>query len=409
MENRAKLIEDLRQKWTEVYPYLDERSKRILAGAESKAIGVGGKAIVHEATGLDWKTISKGEQEIASRRATEDGVGKSIRQPGGGRKRKTEQEPSLEERLEALVEPHTKGDPMRPLRWTSKSTYKLSEELKAEGISASPNTIGNILANLDYSLQLNRKEKEGGKNIDRNAQFEFINDKVAQFILEGKAAISVDTKKKENIGEYKNGGREYHKSGKAPQVKVYDFKDEKLGKVAPYGVYDIGSNKGWVNVGVSSDTAEFAVNSIRKWYYRLGQADYRNTDELLITADGGGSNGTRSRLWKVELQKLADEIQKTIHVCHLPPGTSKWNKIEHKMFCFITMNWRGKPLISQQAVVQLIGNTTTKNGLMIQAELDENTYKKGIIVSDEALEKVNLIADKFHGEWNYSIIPNQKI
>lgn len=387
---------------------MDERSKRILAGAESQAIGVGGKAIVHEATGLDWKTIGKGEQELASRRNIEGDVGKPIRQPGGGRKQKTEHVPSLAGRLEALVEPHTKGDPVRPLRWTSKSTYKLSEELKREGISASPNTIGSILAKLDYSLQLNRKEKEGGKNTDRNEQFEFINNKVAQFISEGKAAISVDTKKKENIGEYKNGGREYHKNGKAPQVKVYDFIDEKLGKVAPYGVYDIGSNKGWVNVGVSSDTAEFAVNSIRKWYYRMGQTDYRDTGELLITADGGGSNSTRSRLWKVELQTLADEIQKTIHVCHLPPGTSKWNKIEHKMFCFITMNWRGKPLISQQAVVQLIGNTTTKSGLKIQAELDENTYIKGIVVSDEALEKVNLTEAKFHGEWNYSIAPNQK-
>jgi len=388
---------------------LDERSKRILAGAESKAIGAGGKAIVHEATGLDWKTIQKGENEISSRSIGEGEASKAIRRPGGGRKQKTEQIPSLEERLETMVGPHTKGDPVRPLRWTSKSTYKLSEELEREGISVSPNTVGKVLTKLDYSLQLNRKEKEGGSHADRDAQFEFINDKVVRFISEGKAAISVDAKKKENIGEYKNGGREYHKSGKAPQVKVYDFTDEKLGKVAPYGVYDIGSNKGWVNVGVSSDTAEFAVNSIRRWYYRMGQAEYRDTDELLITADGGGSNGSRSRLWKVELQKLANEIRKTIHICHLPPGTSKWNKIEHKMFCFITMNWRGQPLISRQVVVQLIGNTTTKSGLIIKAELDENGYKKGIIVSDEEFEKVNLIEDKFHGEWNYIIAPNQKV
>lgn len=406
MKNRSKLVQDLQWKWEQLSPYLDERSRRIFAGTESRLIGFGGKSIVHEATGLDWKTISKGELELSEPPSTDTDDRKSIRKKGGGRKRKVDQIPFLSDRLEALVSPHTKGDPMCPLLWTSKSTYKLSEALKAEGISVSHSTIGNILESMGYRLHLNRKEQEGGDTPDRNEQFEFINKKVSQFILEGKAAISVDAKKKENIGNYKNGGREYHKKGEAPQVKIYDFVDEKLGKVAPYGIYEMNSNKGWVNVGISCDTAEFAVNSIRKWYYRMGQHEYGETKELLITADGGGSNGSRCRLWKVELQKLADEIQKTIHVCHLPPGTSKWNKIEHKMFCFITMNWRGKPLVSQQAVVQLISNTTTLKGLKIQAELDENIYKKGITVSDDELGKVNLIREEFHGDWNYKIVPN---
>jgi transposase len=402
MENRANVITELRKKWEQMSPFLDERSRRIWTGVESRQIGLGGKTILHEATGMSRRAIAKGEQEMASR-ATVD---KRIRRAGGGRKRKTEKIPNLVERLEDLVEPYTKGDPVRPLRWTSKSTHKLSAELKSEGISVSHKTVGRILENLNYSLQLNRKEKEGGEHTDRDAQFEFINNKVEQFISGGKAAVSVDTKKKENIGNYKNGGREYHKSGEAPKVKVYDFIDKELGKVAPYGVYDMGLNKGWVNVGISSDTAAFAVNSIRSWYCQMGQAQYAKTDSLLITADCGGSNSHRGRLWKVELQKLADEIHKTIHVCHFPPGTSKWNKIEHKMFCFITMNWRGKPLISQQTVVQLISNTTTKSGLTIKAALDENTYQKGITVSDEELAKVNLVEEKFHGEWNYKIEPN---
>ena len=402
MGNRENVITELRQKWEQISPFLDERSRRIWTGVESSQIGVGGKTILHEATGMSRRSIARGEREEASHGKG----GERIRCVGGGCKLKAEKIPNLVERIEALVEPHTKGDPMRPLRWTSKSTHKLSEELKSEGISVSHNTVGSILQSLDYSLQLNRKEKEGGEHPDRNAQFEFINNKVGRFIKEGNAAISVDTKKKENIGNYKNNGREYHKKGEAPKVKVYDFIDEKLGKVAPYGVYDIGSNKGWVNVGISSDTAAFAVNSIRRWYHQMGKTVYGGTDSLLITADCGGSNSHRGRLWKVELQKLADEIGKTIHVCHFPPGTSKWNKIEHKMFCFITMNWRSEPLISRQTVVQLIGSTTTKSGLTIKAELDEAVYQKGVVVSDEELAKVNLIPEKFHGEWNYQIEPN---
>lgn len=295
---------------------------------------------------------------------------------------------------------------MRPLRWTSKSTYKLSEQLNAEGFQISPNTVGSILKGLEYSLQLNRKEKEGGEHEDMDAQFEHINKQIELFHSQGNATISVGTKKKEKICNYKNGGQEYHRKGQAPKVKVHDFKDEELGKVAPYGIYDIGMNKGMANMGISNDTAAFAVNSIRTWYYQMGQPVNGKTEDIMITADCGGSNSNRCRLWKAELQKPANEIRKTIHVNHLPPGTNKWNKIEHKMLCFITMNWRWKPLITHQAVIQLIGNTTTKSGLTIKAILDENTYKKGIKVNDEELQKVNTTADKFHGEWNYKIAPD---
>jgi len=404
MNSNAKIVEDLTQKWDVMSPYLDERSRRIWAAVEADRLGWGGVTLVSKATGLRRKTISKGKKEIKDPLKQGD----RLRKKGGGRKGKKEVFPNLLEQLEQLVQPHTKGDPMRPLRWSSKSTYKLSEELKLKGYDVSPNTVSNMLKEEGYSLQLNRKDREGSTHKDRDAQFKFINNKVSEFILLGKAAISVDTKKKENIGNYKNGGREYHKKGGAPKVKVHDFKDKELGKVAPYGVYDIAINKGWVSVGISKDTAQFAVNSIRNWWYKMGQALYGQTKEILITADGGGSNSSRSRLWKVELQKLADEIDKTIHISHFPPGTSKWNKIEHKMFCFITQNWRGQPLISRQVVVQLIANTKTKTGLTIEAVLDENDYKTGIKVSDEQLSKVLLSRENFHGEWNYFISPNNK-
>lgn len=402
MKNTFELEKDLSKKWGVLLPLLNERSKRIWAGMEAKIIGHGGISLLERVTGLTRKTISKGIKEINN----EDVKGNHIRASGGGRKSKQFIYPDLLAQLELLVSPYTKGNPMNPLRWTSKSTYKLAEELQVQGYEITSRTVGRLLKEQNYSLQLNRKEKEGASNKDRDAQFKFLNKKVAKFIGLGQAAISVDTKKKENIGNYKNAGREYHKKGEAPKVKVHDFKDKKLGKVAPYGIYDIGINKGWVSVGISSDTAQFAVNSIRTWWYEMGETTYINTSEILITADGGGSNSSRSRLWKVELQKLADEIQKTIHVCHFPPGTSKWNKIEHKMFCFITQNWRGKPLISQQTVVQLIANTTTKSGLTIKAALDENDYQIGIKVTDEELAKVNLKKNKFRGEWNYSIKPN---
>jgi len=399
MKTSSELEKDLSEKWTVLLPLLNERSKRIWAGTEAKVIGHGGISLLEKVTGLTRKTISKGIKEI-NMGLLEDSP---IRASGGGRKSKQLIYPDLLSQLDLLVSPHTKGDPMNPLRWTSKSTHKLAKELQVQGYEITSKTVGRLLKQQDYSLQLNRKEKEGNANKDRDAQFKFLNKKVAKFIRSGNAAISVDTKKKENIGNYKNSGREYHKKGEAPKVKVHDFKDKKLGKVAPYGIYDIGVNKGWVSVGISSDTAQFAVNSIRTWWYEMGEAIYGDTSEILITADGGGSNSSRSRLWKVELQKLANEIRKNIHVCHFPPGTSKWNKIEHKMFCFITQNWRGKPLISRQTVVQLIANTTTKSGLIIKAALDENDYQTGIKVTDEELAKVNLKKYKFRGEWNYSI------
>ncbi len=403
MKYRSSQEKTLKEKWLTLLPLLNERSKRIWAATEAKAIGYGGISLMSRVTGLRRKTISRGIVEIQSGKSNTS----AIRQPGGGRKSKQQAYPDLVEQLELLVADHTKGDPTIPLRWTSKSTYKLAEELRNKGYDLKSRTVGRILKEQGYSLQLNRKEKEGENHPDRDSQFKFINSQVSTFIESGKAAISVDTKKKENIGNYKNKGREYHKKGQAPKVKVHDFKDKKLGKVAPYGIYDMGINKGWVSVGISSDTAQFAVNSIRTWWYEMGKDLYDHTSEILVTADGGGSNSSRSRLWKVELQKLSNELNKSIQICHFPPGTSKWNKIEHKMFCFITQNWRGRPLISRQTVVQLIANTTTKSGLVIKAALDENEYKTGIKISDEELKKVNLHRNEFHGNWNYTIKPNQ--
>jgi hypothetical protein len=395
VKDSSHKIAEVRAKYKSLQRYLNEKSRRIWAATESEAIGWGGLKIVCEATGLSKPTVVKGRKELRSEQVF-DG---RLRKKGGGRKPLIAGNKELEHRLDVLIEPYTKGDPMNPLRWTSKSTYKLSGQLCKEGKSISPSSVGRLLKQQGYSLQGNRKDEEGGQHQYRDAQFEFINEKVKRFLSENKAAISVDTKKKENIGNYKNGGREYHRKGAAPRVKVHDFKDKKLGKVAPYGIYDIGQNEGFVNVGISRDTAEFAVNSIRCWWYQMGKERYGGTTEILITADCGGSNGYRTRLWKVELQKLANELNKIIHVCHFPPGTSKWNKIEHKMFCYISKNWRGKPLISREAVVQLIGNTSTNTGLIIQ--------QRGIKVSDEELAAVNVVKEDFHGEWNYSIHPKR--
>lgn len=322
-----------------------------------------------------------------------------------GEKKITEKSPDLLNSLDKLVSPLTRGDPESVLRWTCKSTYKLAKELKRQGYQVSRQTIGRLLKSLGYSLQAPSKTDEGGNHPDRNAQFEYINNKVSAFQIAGYPVISVDAKKKENIGNYANKGREYQLKGEPERVKVYDFPDKKKGKVTPYGVYDIDRNEGFVNVGISYDTAMFAVNSIRKWWYQKGKVIYPDSCAILITADGGGSNGSRVRLWKIELQKLANEIQKEIYVCHFPPGTSKWNKIEHKMFCYISGNWRGKSLISRQVVINLIGNTTTDKGLTIDAELDENIYEKGIKISDKHLAEVNLEKDEFHGNWNYCIKP----
>ena len=382
---------------------LSENGRRKWAALQAQKLGFGGKSALHRVTGLDYKTINRGIKEIA----TGDGLEKGrIRHRGSGRKRLTDQQPGLLSCLEMLVESSTCGDPQTALKWTSKSIAHLHEEILKHGYQISAKSVYNLLVELGYSLQANRKVIEGGNHPDRDGQFSFIHDKVTKFQQDGLPVISVDTKKKELIGNYKNSGREYHKKGQSPAVNVYDFLDKEKGKVAPYGVYDLDKNKGWVSVGISSDTAEFAVNSIRHWWLEMGQKHYEKASAIYINADGGGSNGTRNRLWKKELQLFANEINKEIHVSHFPPGTSKWNKIEHRMFCFISQNWRGKPLIDTATVVSLIGNTRTNSGLEIKAKLDERIYQKGIKVSDEELAKINLYKETFHGEWNYTIKQN---
>jgi hypothetical protein len=331
-----------------------------------------------------------------------------LRREGGGRKRCSEADPQLVEALLSLVEPMTRGDPMSPLLWTCKSTSNLAEALTRQGHPVSPRTVGRLLSADGYSLQSNRKTKEGGAHPDRNAQFEHINVMVQRFQHRGQPVISVDTKKKELIGEFKNGGREWRPKGEPEEVKIHDFVDAELGKVIPYGVYDLSQDKGWVSVGIDHDTARFAVEAIRRWWKKMGTKRYGDARELLITADGGGSNGSRCRLWKVALQELASKLGMPIHVCHFPPGTSKWNKIEHRMFCHITQNWRGRPLVSHEVVIQLIANTRTKAGLKIRAELDQGRYPTGIRVSDDELAALQLKPAKFHGDWNYALLPARK-
>lgn len=399
---REETVEDIRTKYHDISFCLNERSRRIWAATEAKSFGRGGITLVSEGTGIDPKTIRKGLLELDEKHGGPDD---RVRRTGGGRKKLSETHNSLLDDLESLVEPDSRGDPETPLRWTSKSTYKLSEELKNEGYSVCQRTVCSLLADLGYSLQANKKTKEGTNHPDRDKQFRYIYERVKYFQSHNNPVISVDTKKKENIGEFKNAGREYHKLGTPIEVNGHDFADKNLGKVSPYGVYDVSKNQGWVNVGISADTAEFAVHSIRCWWYIMGKKAYPRTRELLITADCGGSNGYRLRLWKVELQKLATELESRISVCHFPPGTSKWNKIEHKMFSYITKNWRGRPLITRETVVKLIASTKTTKGLEIRAMLDENIYQKGIKVADEELATVHLVQADFHGEWNYTIMP----
>jgi hypothetical protein len=386
--------------------FLDERGTRLWCATKAMVYnqfyGRGGVTAVHEATGVSRRRIYAGIKEIEQFDQIKKGL---IRKTGGGRKPITEKYPGLLRDLEHLVEPLSRGDPQSPLRWTCKSTRKLAQELNSQGYSISPPKVGDLLKQLDYSLQSNRKTEEGGTHPDRNAQFEYINNRVKLFQKEKQPVISVDTKKKENIGNYKNAGQEYHQKGHPEKTKVYDFIDKELGKVAPYGIYDIVNNNGFVNVGITSDTAEFAVNSIRNWWSVMGRRAFPKAKKLLITADGGGSNGYRVRLWKLELQKLVNKLNLTIYVCHFPPGTSKWNKIEHKMFSFISKNWRGKPLVTRETVINLISHTTTKTGLTIKAKLDENKYQTGIKVADEEFEKINIEKSTFHGEWNYIIKP----
>ena len=394
----------VRKKYQSIRKSLNEKSRRLWCAAEALAIGKGGIAIVHAATQISRPTIYSGIREIQQKSRQKKSKNR-IRKKGGGAKLTVNKTPEILQALEVLVEPATKGHPESPLLWTNKGLRKLSEELKKQGFNASPNTVALLLKKLGYSLQLNRKEKEGKTVPDRNAQFEHINEKVMAFHREGQPVISVDTKKKELVGNFKNGGREYRKKGDPIEVNAHDFPEPGEGKVAPYGVYDIGKNKGWVGVGITSDTAQFAVNTIRNWWFKMGKKDYPKIKKLMITADCGGSNGNRVKLWKWELQKLANELDVDIHVCHFPPATSKWNKIEHKMFSYITQNWRGVPLISKEAIVQLIGSTKTSKGLEIQAQIDYRDYQKGIEVDDEDFESIALTRDKFHGEWNYTISP----
>jgi len=394
----------MRAKYKSLSTQLDERALRLCAAADARMLGYGGVSFVAKAAGLSRTTLYSGANQPGSEEQSEPG---RIRRPGGGRKSKTERDETLLRDLDRLLDPVTRGDPMSPLRWTCKSTPKLASELKAMGHEVSQATVWRLLDELDYSMQSNRKSREGGSHADRNAQFEFINSTVKEFLGRGLPAISVDTKKKELVGEFKNAGQEWEKKGSPALVDVYDFPNKKLGvgKVSPYGVYDMARNEGWVSVGITHDTAEFAGESIRRWWGRMGQGVYPKAKELLITADGGGSNGVRVRLWKVVLQELSDELGLTIQMRHFPPGTSKWNKIEHRMFCHITENWRARPLVDYLTVVNLISHTGTSKGLSIRAELDESDYPTGKTVSDEQMAKLRITREAFHGEWNYSFTP----
>lgn len=384
---------------------MDERTRRLWAATEARALGRGGISRVAEATGLTPVTIRAGLRELEQpdRAATVRLGGQ--RRSGGGRKRLTVQAPDLLRTLEVLVDPVTRGDPQSPLRWTCKSAAKLAAELQARGQGVSPRTVNTLLHELGYSLQANRKTLEGSQHPDRNAQFRYINRLSKVFQRRGQPVVSVDTKKKELVGHFKQGGREWQPVGQPHPVRIYDFVQTDLGKAIPYGIYDPSANQGWVSVGVDHDTAVFAVETLRRWWRHMGRQTYPQAKCLLITADGGGSNGSRYRLWKVQLQQLANETGLTISVCHFPPGTSKWNKIEHRLFCHITENWRGRPLISHEVVVNLIGSTTTHTGLKIRAELDENRYPTGQKVTAQQMSELSIKRHKFHGEWNYTLMP----
>ena len=391
-------------RFTALDPVLDERGRRRFAAAEARTAGRGGIAAVARITGLARSTIGRGLAEL--RGTASDAVARGrTRRPGGGRKKLTDTDATLLADLQGLVEPATRGDPQAPLLWTSRSLRNLAAALQAMGHRVCHNVVANLLRQLEYSLQSNRKTREGTNNPDRDAQFDHINTEVKAALAAGQPAISVDTKKKELVGDFKNAGRELRPKGQPEPVRVHDFKIPELGRAVPYGVYDIAGNTGWVSVGIDHDTASFAANAIRRWWQTMGRARYPEARSLLITADCGGSNGARVRLWKRELQALADEFGFPITVCHLPPGTSKWNKIEHRLFSFITQNWRGKPLVSYQTIVQLIAATTTRTGLNVKCEVDAASYPAGVKVSDDDMAMLNLTAHEFHGEWNYTITP----
>ena len=395
----------IRERFRAVERGLNERSRRLLAAAEAKSAGHGGIAAASRATGVARSTIGRGLRDLG----TPASLSGLVRRPGGGGPTLSEKDPTLLEDLRQLVEPATMGDPMRSLMWVSKSHAKLASALRQSGHKIADSSIPKLLGLLKYSRQVNRKTLEGSHNPDRNAQFEHINAAVIATQDRGQPVISIDTKKKELIGAFKNGGSDYREQGCPDKVNVHDFVDKDLGKVAPYGVYDVTANVGCVSVGISNDTAQFAVNSIRCWLDVMGRERYPDMNQLMITADGGGSNGSRVRLFKIELQKLADETGLTLKVCHYPPGTSKWNKIEHRLFCHITQTWRGKPLTSREAVVELIASTTTKTGLTVRCELDTRDYPKGIKVSDADMATLNIKGDIFHPEWNYTISPRSVI
>lgn len=398
-------LDELRSRWQLAVPFLDERGRRLFAANEALALGFGGVTATAVATGLARSTINRGIDELRSAR---NDIDWRVRRPGGGRRSAVAHQPDLPAALETLIEAAIRGDPCSPLRWVSRSRRHLVKALAEQGFKASQRVVARLLRDLNYSCQANSKTREGGKHPDRNAQFEHINTAVKAAINAGEPAISVDTKKKELVGDFKNNGRELRPKGQPEAVRVHDFKIPELGKVAPYGVYDIAANHGWVSVGIDADTAAFAVESIRRWWDKLGRRRYPHATCLTITADCGGSNGVQVRLWKRELQRFANETGLKVTVAHLPPGTSKWNKIEHRLFAFITMNWRGKPLLSHQFIVQLIGATTTETGLTVSYELDENLYPKGIKVSDEEMRAICISRNEFHGEWNYTISPNQQ-
>ncbi len=390
-------LKGVKRRFRSLRRHLDERTRRLFAAAESEAIGRGGISAVSAAIGMSRRVVREGKRDLRARVTPPTG---RLRQPGGGRKKMVVEDPSLLVDLERLVEPLTRGDPESPLRWTCKSVRKLAEELQREGHQTSYRLVARLLHGLGYSLQANRKTREGSSHPDRNAQFEHLNGKIQSFQRRGQPVISVDTKKKERIGDFKNNGREWRRKGDPEEVGVHDFGTDRL---SPYGVYDQTRNEGWVSVGVDHDTATFAVESIRRWWRWMGRKAYPEARQLLITADAGGSNGARLRLWKVEVQKFADETGLHITVCHFPPGTSKWNKIEHRLFSFISQNWRGQPLRSHEVVVNLIANTKTDQGLKVRAKLDTNKYPSGVKITNQELAAVSLLPDKFHGEWNYTI------
>jgi transposase len=394
----------LQQRIDDLFPHLTERQRRLVAASDARALGYGGISRVSRAVGMSRTTIYQGLAELDQGAWVPD----RVRRKGGGRKKIMNQDPAILSLLQAMVDPSSRGDPMSPLRWTCKSTRQLALALNRKDHNVSYRVVGETLKHLGYSLQANSKTLEGSNHPDRDEQFSYINRRVKYYLLRGLPVISVDTKKKELMGPYRNGGREYQPEGKPEQVNVHDFIDHELGKAIPYGIYDVGNNLGWVNVGCDHDTAAFAVASIRRWWKGMGQRMYPQADKLLICADSGGSNSYRTRLWKVELQELVDQTDLEITVCHLPPGTSKWNKIEHRLFSHISMNWRGRPLVSHEVVVNLIASTKTSKGLKVKAKLDRNKYPTKVEVSKEQMQQVNLQPHKFHGEWNYTITQSQK-